>query len=45
LQNFKRSSREKEATNERLNTMEKDLNQVMGRDEASDAIGTPSIVS
>ena len=44
-QNFKRTSREKEAVSERLNSMEKDLNQIMGRDEASDALGAPSIVS
>ena len=44
-QNFKRNSREKESTTERLESIEKDLNQVMGRDETSDATGTPSIVS
>jgi hypothetical protein len=44
-QNFKRTSREKESVGDRLTTMEKDLNQIMGRDEASDALGATSIVS
>ena len=44
-QNFKRSAREKEANNDRLNDVEKDLNQILGRDETGEATGTPSIVS
>ena len=44
-QNFKRSAREKEMTNDRLNDVERDVNQILGRDEAGEATGTPSIVS
>jgi len=44
-QNFKRSAREKETTNDRLNDVEKGVNQILGRDETGEATGTPSIVS
>ena len=44
-QTFKKSSRDKESNEERISTIEKDLSRVMGRDEASDASGTPSLVS
>ena len=44
-QNYKKNSREKESANDRLNAVEKDVNQILGRDGAGEAAGTPSIVS
>jgi len=44
-QGFKRSNRDKEGLLDRIGKVENDVNNILGRSEASNATGTPSIVS
>lgn len=44
-QNFKKSNRANEGVFERIDKIENDVNNILGRSVASNATGTPSIVS
>ena len=44
-QNFKKSNRANDGVLDRIDKVENDVNNILGRSEASNATGTPSIVS